>query len=120
MSSASKELAVTRVTEAYAAPYGGPGRWNNNGIWIWVILIVIFFVFNGGGILGSGGGCGCQCGGRHRHHHHHHHHHDNNNNIFGENGWFILIIFAVLFLFNDGFGGPNTNIINVDTDDAEV
>ena len=124
MSSASKELAVTRVTGANIDPIIGTGRGNNNGIWIWVVLIIIFFVFNGGnfGLGNFGGGCGCGGGGHHKHHHKHHHHHgdDTTVNIFGENGWFILIIFAVLFLFNDGFGGANTNIINVDTDEAEV
>ena len=124
MSSASKELAVTRVTDATSATFLGGGR-GNNSIWIWVVLFVIFFIFNGGENFGFGNSaCGCGCGGHHKHHHHHHHHHGGNdniiNNIFGENGWFILIIFAVLFLFNDGNGGANTNIINVDTDDAEV
>lgn len=123
MNSTSRELAVTRVTDANCSPLLGGGR--GNGIWIWVILIIIFFIFNGGENFGFGNtGSGCCCEGHRRHHHHHHHHDEceNNNfinNIFGENGWFILIIFAVLFLFNDGNGGANTNIINVDTDDAQ-
>lgn len=119
MNSLSQELAVTRVTDANNAFCGG-GRSNNN-IWIWVVIFVIFFIFNGGDNFGFG--CSnnkCCCKGHH--HHHHRHCSDKNDNgingIFGENGWFILIIFAVLFLFNDG--GANTNIINVDTDDAQV
>jgi hypothetical protein len=118
MNNSSKELAITRVSDNSNAFLGG-GR-SNNGIWIWVILFIIFFIFNGGESFGFGNfnrGCGCE-----RHHHHHHHHCrdkcDNGiNGIFGENGWFILIIIAVLFLFNDG--GANTNIINVDTDDTK-
>lgn len=114
MNSTSKELAVTRVSES---PFLGGGRFNN-GIFVWVVLFIIFFIFNGGENFGFGGGFARK--GKHHHHHHHHHHDDKDNvfiNIFGENGWFILIIFAVLFLFNDGIGGANTNIINVDTEE---
>lgn len=119
MNGTSRELAISRVTDANVSPCFGGGR-SNNGIWIWVILFIIFFVFNGGENFGFG--CGSE-GNRKRHHHHHHHHHGKSdniiNNIFGENGWFILIIFAALFLFNDGNSGANTNIINVDTEDGE-
>jgi hypothetical protein len=122
VNSTSKELAVSRVTDVHSSPFFGGGR-DNNGIWILVILFIVFFIFNGGENFGFGNFGGCDCEGHRRHHHHHHHHHDECdngiNNIFGENGWFILIIFAVLFLFNDINGGANTNIINVDTDDAQ-
>ena len=111
MGSASNELAVTRQIEAV----GGVGRRRNDNLWIWVILIIIiFFCCNGDGYGNWGGDYDYG-----RRHHHHHHRHRYNNNFFGENGWFILIIFAILFLFNDGFGGANTNIINVDADDEE-
>jgi hypothetical protein len=112
MSSASRELAVTTYTSPLGG-IGGIGRGNNNII-LWVILIIIFLGFTGNdfGFGGRGGGCGC-----HRKHHHHHGGRDRNNNFFGDNGWFILIIFAIFFLFNDGLGGANTNIINVDTDE---
>lgn len=122
MSGASKELAVTTNTANAAAVNGlGFGRGNNNNWVLWILVILFIFFFCGGneGILGNWGG-GNDCKRRHHHHHHHHDHHDNGGNIFnffGENGWFILIIFAILFLFNDGFGGSNTNIINVDTED---
>jgi hypothetical protein len=127
MGSASQEIAVARVTgpaggTATIAPGIGAGRWlGNNNIAVWVILAIIFFVFWGGG-FGFGNKSGCDSGRKHHHHHHHHDHHDKGNNFFffGENGWFILIIIAALFFLNDGFGGANTNIINVDTDDAEV
>jgi hypothetical protein len=108
MNSALKEVAVTR----FQGPLGGTWTKTNN-IWIWVVLLFVFFAFTNGDGFGSfGGGCG------RRHHHHHHKHHRRDNGIFGENGWFILIIFAALFLLNDGVGGANTNIINVDTEDA--
>lgn len=117
MNSLSQELAVTRITDANAA-FCRDGRSNNN-IFIWVIIFVIFFIFNGDGFGfgGSNNQCCCKRCRRRRHRCR-----DNNDNgldgIFGGNGWFILIIFAVLFLFNDG--GANTNIINVDTDDAQI
>lgn len=117
MNSLSKELAITRVSDTNSNAFLGGGR-SNNGIWIWVILFIIFFIFNGGESFGFGNsnrGCCCE------RHHHHHRCKDKCDNgidgIFGGNSWFILIIFAVLFLFNDG--GANTNIINVDTDDAQ-
>jgi hypothetical protein len=34
----------------------------------------------------------------------------------GGNLWFILIIIGILFLLSDGFGGSNTNIVNVATE----
>lgn len=109
MDSASKELAVTRQIEAV----GGVGSRRNDSLWIWIIIIVIIFCFLNGDGFGFGGwGGDYDYGRRHRCHRHR-----RNNNFFGENGWFILIIFAVLFLFNDSFGGANTNIINVDTDE---
>lgn len=124
MGSASQELAVARVTgpaggTATIAPGVGVGRWwGSNNIIILIIIAIIFFAFCGGNFGFGSFGRGCEPG---RKHHHHHHHHDRGNNFFfGENGWFILIIFAALFFLNDGFGGANTNIINVDTDDAEV
>lgn len=118
MNSLSQELAVTRITDANNNAFLGDGRSNNN-IWILVVIFVIFFIFNGGDVFGFGGSNNQCCCKRHHHHHHHCDKNDNGiNGIFGENGWFILIIFAVLFLFNDG--GANTNIINVDTDDAQV
>jgi uncharacterized membrane protein YhaH (DUF805 family) len=106
MNSASKELAVT----AYTTPVGAFGRRDNNWL-IWVLLIIVIFCFcgNGNPLLGNLGGHDC---------HKKHHHHRRDNNFFGDNGWFILIIFAVFFLFNDGVGGANTNIINVDTEDG--
>jgi hypothetical protein len=112
MGSASKELAVTTYTNPLGG-IGGLGRGNNNII-IWVVLIIIFLGLTGNDFGFGNSGRGCD---RHRKHHHHHHGGDRNNNFFGENGWFILIIFAIFFLFNDGVGGANTNIINVDTDD---
>jgi hypothetical protein len=111
MSSASRELAVTAYT---TTPVGGTGLFGrgNNNIIIWVVIIIFLLGFSGGNF--GFGNCGRGCD---DHRKHHHHRRDRNNNFFGENGWFILIIFAVFFLFNDGVGGANTNIINVDTDD---
>lgn len=111
MDSASRELAVTTYANPIG-PLGGLGRGNN--IILWVILIIIFLGFTGNdfGLGGFGSGCGCHK--KHRHHHGR----GRNNNFFGENGWFILIIFAIFFLFNDG--GANTNIINVDTEDGQT
>jgi hypothetical protein len=119
MNGLSQELAVTRITDANNA-FCGDGRSNNN-IFIWVIIFVIFFFFIGGDGFGFGGSNNqCCCKRCRRHHHRCRDENDNGlDGIFGGgNGWFILIIFAVLFLFNDG--GANTNIINVDTDDAQV
>jgi hypothetical protein len=110
MGSASRELAVTTYTNPIGG-LGGFGRGNNNII-IWVILLIIFLGFTGNDFGFGGGGRGCG------HHKKHHHRRDRNNGLFGDNGWFILIIFAVFFLFNDGIGGANTNIINVDTEDG--
>lgn len=123
MSKASTEAAVTTYTIPNAAPLGGifGGRGSNNII-LWILIIIIVLGFNGDNFgfgnfgFGSGGGCGCGCS---KHKKHRHCKEENNNvGFFGNNGWFILIIFAILFLFNDG--GQNTNIINVDTDDTEA
>lgn len=114
MSSASKELAITRQIDTV----GGIGGRRNDNFILWILIIIVIFCFcgNDGGIFGNWGG-GYDC---YRRHHHRHHHRDRYNGFFGENGWFILIIFAILFLFNDGFGGANTNIINVDTEDGQL
>ncbi|MCM8709783.1 hypothetical protein M2651_01945 [Clostridium sp. SYSU_GA19001] len=111
MNSAAKELAVTRQIDTVG---GACGRRNDNLI-LWVLIIIVIFCFcgNDGGIFGNWGS-GYDCRRKH------HHHKQRNSGFFGENGWFILIIFAILFLFNDGIGGANTNIINVDTEDGQL
>jgi len=108
MDSVSKEIAAARQI-------GAPGavrRKKNDNLVIWVIIIIIIFC------LCNGDGCGFGsygCDYDRKHHHHHHHHHGHTDNFFSENGWFILIILAILILFNDS--SENTNIINLDTDD---